>query len=49
VAEGSIEKLLELDFLHEECKEFLINNLRILNDENLYKSMVSQVSLPATL
>jgi len=46
VAEGSIEKLLELDFLHEECKNFLINNLRILNDENLYKSMVGDTKAP---
>jgi len=46
VKPGDINKLKNLSFLHEECKLFLLNSLRVLEDEKMYKEMCGSTKSP---
>ena len=40
VEAGSIKQLLELDYLHADCKEFLKQNYRIIHDVKFYEDKI---------
>ena len=43
---GFIRKLRNLSFINLECKLFLLESLRVLHDESLYKEMVGEETPP---
>ena len=46
VSKGDIKKLRNLSFINLECKLFLLESLRVLHDEELYKGLAGEETPP---